>query len=74
MAFLPHLTTFLIFSASLFMTTLALKDRKRFWPWMPLSIVTGILQMFLLEYFVGLEILRPVLIWIWLKKQQGERK
>ncbi len=69
MAFLPHLTTFLIFSASLFMTTLALKDRKRFWLWMPLSIVTGILQMFLLEYFVGLEILRPVLIWIWLKKQ-----
>jgi hypothetical protein len=73
-AFNPHLTVFLMFSGSLFMTVLALKDRKRFWLWMPLSVLVGITQIFMMEYFVGLEIIRPVLIFFTLQTRQAEKK
>ncbi len=67
-AFTPHLGTFLIFSCSLFLTALALRDKKRFWIWMPLSVVTGIAQIFMMEYFVVLEVLRPLMIWFILRR------
>lgn len=69
-AFTPHLGTFLIFGGSLFLTALALRDRKRFWLWMPLSVVTGIAQIFMMEYFVVLEVLRPLVIWFILRDEQ----
>jgi hypothetical protein len=72
-AFIPHLTADMFFTCSLFLTLLAIKDHKHFWVWMPLSVVLGILQIFMLEYFVVLEIIRPILIWLMLMPQ-GDRK
>ncbi|MGB8212248.1 MAG: hypothetical protein WCE68_01700 [Anaerolineales bacterium] len=72
--FTRHYLTFLFFSVSLFLTVLALKDRKHFWLWMPLSVFLGVLQMFMMEYFVGLEILRPVLIWLILQQQEEKER
>lgn len=71
-AFGQHLTTYIFFACSLFLTVLALRQRKLFWLWMPLSILLGGLQIFMMEYFVGLEIIRPFLIWFSL--QSGEKK
>jgi len=68
-AFNPHLTALFLFSASLWMTLMAIKQRKLFWLWMPLSVVAGITQIFMMEYFVCLEVLRPVLIWCMLQGQ-----
>ena len=73
-AFTPHLATFLLFSASLFLTALALRDRRRFWLWMPLSILLGLTQIFMMEYFVVMELLRPLLIWFILRSEQANRK
>jgi hypothetical protein len=71
-AFAQHHITFLFFSASLLFTVLALKRPGAFWLWMPLSILLGGIQVFMMEYFVGLEIIRPFLIWFAL--QPGAKK
>jgi hypothetical protein len=73
-AFSQHLTTFVLFSGSLFLTVLAIKNRKYFWLWMPLSVVFGITQIFMMEYFVGLEIIRPIIIWFMLQSQLEGKK
>jgi hypothetical protein len=73
-AFSQHLFTFVLFSASLFLTVLALKSHKLFWLWMPLSVVLGITQIFMMEYFVGLEILRPLVIGFILASEEKNKK
>lgn len=62
-AFTRQLSAFLLFSVSIFLTALAITDRKRFWLWMPFSVITGLTHIFMIEYYVGLEIIRPVIIW-----------
>jgi hypothetical protein len=41
---------------------------------MPLSVILGIAQIFMIEYFVGLELIRPVIIWAMLRMEQKEKK
>ena len=73
-AFSQHLTTYLFFTCSLFLMVLALKKPKFFWLWMPLSVLLGGLQIFMMEYFVGLEIIRPILIWFVMRSRNQEEK
>ena len=72
-AFGQHLTTYLFFACSLFLTVLALRQPKLFWLWMPLSILLGGLQIFMMEYFVGLEIIRPFLIWLTMQSMEKRK-
>jgi len=71
-AFNQHLSVFLLFTLSLYLTVLAIKNQKLFWLFMPLSVITGVVQCFMMEYFVGLEIIRPILIWFMLRSKQEE--
>jgi hypothetical protein len=73
-AFSDQLTVFLLLAISLFLTVKAIKSKKFFWLWMPVSVVLGIAQIFLIEYFVLLEVIRPVIIWFTLRSQQVEPK
>ncbi|MBA4380305.1 MAG: hypothetical protein C0393_06475, partial [Anaerolinea sp.] len=73
-AFSQHLTTFALFACSLFLTVLAIKDRKLSWLWMPLSVLVGMTQIFMMEYFVGLEIIRPIIIWFMFRSQPEKEK
>jgi hypothetical protein len=69
-----HFTAFALFAISLYLTVLALRKRKYFWLWIPLSVLLGIAQIFMIEYFVGLELIRPVIIWATLRPEQKEEK
>ena len=69
-----HFTAFALFAISLYLTVLALRKRKYFWLWMPLSVLLGVAQIFMIEYFVGLEILRPLVIWFTLQSEQENKK
>jgi len=69
-----HFTAFALFGVSLYLTVLALRHRKYFWLWMPLSVILGIAQIFMIEYFVGLELIRPIIIWAILWSEQKEPK
>jgi hypothetical protein len=72
--FSRQLMTFLFFACSLLLTVLAIKNRKFFWLCMSLSVVLGVLQIFMMEYYVLLELIRPILIWFTLRTQQETKK
>jgi hypothetical protein len=72
--FSRHLSAFLLFAGSLYLTVLAIKNRKLFWLWMPLSVIMGVSQVFMLEYFAILEIIRPLLIWFLLRSRDVKKK
>jgi hypothetical protein len=71
-----HFTAFALFAGSLYLTVLALRQRKYFWLWMPLSVLLGIAQIFMIEYFAGLELIRPVIIWVvfWGEQKEKQRR
>jgi len=69
-----HFTAFALFAVSLYLTVLAFRQRKYFWLWMPLSVILGIAQIFMIEYFVGLELIRPVVIWAVLRADGKQNK
>jgi hypothetical protein len=69
-----HFSAFALFGLSLLFTVTAIKSSKRFWVWMISSVFLGLLQIFIIEYFVGLEILRPLFIWFALRSNTHEEK
>jgi hypothetical protein len=63
-AYNRHFTAFFIFALSIYLMVLAVKDPRRGWYLWPLSWVTAFIQIFTIEYFVGLELIRPALLWL----------
>ena len=70
-AFSPHLVTFAIYGFSLLFMVIAIRKGGAFWLLMPLAIILSAIQLFSMEYFVGLELIRPLLIW-WALQSKGE--
>ncbi len=70
-SFSPHLVTFAFYGFSLLFMVIAIKRQGAYWLLMPLAIILSAIQLFSLEYFVGLELIRPLLIW-WALQSTGE--
>ncbi len=49
---------------SLWLTSLAIRNPRRFWFFSALAFILGVLNLLLTEYFFFVELLRPVVIWI----------
>ncbi|MHC1740426.1 MAG: hypothetical protein AB9897_04875 [Anaerolineaceae bacterium] len=64
-----HFTCFLLYFLSTFLMVLALRKRKFFWLLMPLAVLIDIVNVFTIEYFIGIEFLRPLLIWVILREE-----
>jgi hypothetical protein len=62
-AYNRHFSAFCIFGASIFLMVLAARRPAQAWWMFPLSWTAAFLQVFTIEYFVGLELVRPVLLW-----------
>jgi hypothetical protein len=60
---------FFLFFLSLTITILAIKRIRYYWWLTSLSLLLLAVQLSITEYFVGLEFLRPVVIWLILKNQ-----
>ena len=60
-AYSMHWTGYLLFALSIYFMLLALK--QRFWVYMPLALLTQALHLFTLEFYSGIDLLRPILIW-----------
>ena len=71
-AYAPHWTAFLFFSFSMFAMVKAVKQRDRFWLWFPLSVTAATIHIFTIEYFAGLEIVRPMVLWLALEGNQSD--
>jgi len=68
-----HFIVYTVFGLSILFMVLAFKTPNRFWLYFPLSLVFTAIHLFTMEYFVGLELLRPFLIY-WILKENGQRK
>ncbi len=63
-AFTEHWFSFLTYSVSILAMILSLRWRRGYIPFTLLGIALAAQHMITLEYFVGLEFLRPVLLWL----------
>lgn len=61
-AFSQHFTTFALSALSIFLMVYALNHRRRYWIAMPLAWLACGVSLFTMEYFVGLEALRYVIL------------
>ncbi|MDR3576733.1 MAG: hypothetical protein P4L50_22950 [Anaerolineaceae bacterium] len=71
-AYSQHFITFALYAISLGLMVWAVRDPKRFWLFTSLALFTALAQMMTMEYYVGLELLRPVFLWF-LIHQKGEK-
>lgn len=72
-SFGSHFMVYTVFGLSLLFMLLAFKKPAKFWIYYPLSLVFMAAHIFSMEYFVGLELLRPILIY-WLFIDNGQKK
>jgi hypothetical protein len=49
---------------SIYLMVLAVRHPKRAWWLFPLSWIAAFVQIFTIEYFAGLELIRPVILWL----------
>jgi hypothetical protein len=63
-----------VFFVSLMLMVLALKHRRWFWPLTVASLALSALNLFTLEYFALLDLLRPILIWVVLTQENFTAK
>lgn len=77
--FILHFTVLNLFLFSLAAMLLAAGEgtaSRRFWGWTAAGVISGLVSIFTMEYFAGLELIRPVLLWVVLARSisnRGER-
>ena len=53
---------------------LAVRQPRRAWMLFPLSLAAAFVQIFTIEYFVGLELIRPVILWMLAADEKTSRR
>ena len=69
-----HFAALALFSASLILTVLSVRHRRWYVPLTLLAAVASFAQMMTIEYFVGLEIIRPYLLWVLFRGDVPDRR
>ena len=59
-----HWTGYLLFSISIWAMVRSVRRPAHYWLYLLLSMVTGGLHLILVEYYTGIELIRPVLLWL----------
>lgn len=67
--YVPHFLAYIMLFLSLWFTAKALRDPKNYLLFTTLALATGILNIFTLEYFTGLELIRFFIIFYILRRQ-----
>lgn len=62
--YITHWVCYLLYALSLWLMVLAVREPRRLWLLLLLSIALDGLQLFTIEYFNGVELLRPVVLWM----------
>ncbi len=63
-AFSRHIMTLFLFALSLYLMAVAIRRPKQAWVFFPLSWLAAFMHLFNIEYFSGIEFIRPALIWV----------
>ena len=70
-AYIQHFFTFALYAASLAGMVWAVRRPERFWAYTIPALAASLIQLLTMEYFFGLELLRPLLLW-YLLRNAGE--
>jgi len=69
-AYSLHWFGYSLYAVSIWAMVLSIKRPARYWIYTALSLAACFLHLFLLEYFVGLELIRPVIIWLLFSREE----
>jgi tetratricopeptide (TPR) repeat protein len=72
-AYGSHFMVYTVFGLSLLFMILAFRKPKQFWIFYPISLVLTAAHLFSMEYFAGLELLRPLLMFFLLLETEKKR-
>jgi len=64
-----HYISLLLFSISVWIMIKAVQERKHRWAFLAISLVLSLLQMLIIEYFAGLELIRGLILFYIFKKE-----
>jgi hypothetical protein len=71
-AYSQHWLCYVSFLTSVYFMLRALRDARYFYFFTALAVMTSLIQLLTMEYFLGLELLRPVILWFYfLEKESG---
>ncbi len=69
-AYSQHWLCYLLFFCSVYFMLRALRETRKFYFFTVLAVFTSLVQMFTMEYFLGLELLRPVILWFYFHERE----
>lgn len=72
--FAPHLAAYIFFFVSLGAMGRAISEPKHFSRYTFIALAAAVVQVFTLEYYVGLELVRPLYIWFMLTRLEPRKK
>jgi hypothetical protein len=71
-AYNRHFTAFLIYGLSIYLMMLGTRKVRLAWLLAAASWVAAFVHVFTIEYFVGLELARPLLLWLLFRSRDGQ--
>lgn len=66
-----HYISFLLFSVSLWLMIKAVQETKHRWTYLTFSLLLAMLQMLIIEYFTGLELIRVLILFYIFKRENN---
>jgi hypothetical protein len=69
-AYSMHWFGYSLYAISIWTMALSIKRPAKYWLFTSISLATCLLHLFFLEYFAGLELIRPVIIWLLLSGEE----
>ena len=73
-AYNRHFAAFFVFALSIYLMVVAWRQGRTGWPLMLAAWCTALVHVFTIEYFVGLELVRPLLLWLLVAKDASLRR
>jgi hypothetical protein len=67
-----HWTCSLLYLSSLGWMILAFRDARRFWLYTILSVAAMALNLFTMEYYAGVELVRPLILWLLIAENEKQ--
>jgi hypothetical protein len=71
-AYHQHWLQFALYFASLGCMVLAIRRKRFVWWWMVLSLVLEALQLSITEFYAGIELIRPLILWMVLSQEKKQ--
>jgi len=71
-AYSQHWICYLFYLMSLYFMLRANEDNRRYWQFTMVALTLAFVHLFTMEYFVGLELLRPFVLWVYKRSRDRQ--